>query len=414
MKQKILKALHFGGFTLARLREDNCPQVAAGLTYTTLLALVPLVTIVLTFVTAFPGFSGLSTQLKIFLLSNVVPEYAGKIITVYMTQFSENAARLTTVGILFLVVTALLLMLTIENAFNAIWRVTQPRPMLQRLLMYWAVLTVGPLLIGASLSLTSWLVTLSMGVSKQIPAIGVMLLKILPLALTTLACGMLFLAVPNRYVPRLHALAGGFIAALAFELMKRGFAFYIANFPTYEMIYGAFAGIVIFLLWVYFSWLVLLLGAEITASLSNWRSGAGARPRAPGHEFYDALQILGVLFSSLKTGEVVNLPRLRKELQLGLEDLDKLLQRLSAAGWIRKVVGEGWVLVRDPDEIRVGDVYRLLVFRPEAMGKAAKPDEPLDALIESMASKPSHEMDVTLRQLFTESKPSNVASIKSV
>lgn len=366
MPKRFSIAINFLRFVAGRFGENRCAQVAASLTFTTLLSLVPLVTVAVTLIAAFPVFSEISIQFKIFLLTTMVPEIAGKIITDYMQQFADNAAKLTAVGITFLMVTALMMMFTIDRAFNAIWRVTRPRPVLQRLLIYWAVLTVGPLLMGASLSLTSWLVSLSLGLAQAPPALGVLLLKVTPMALTVMAFAALYLAVPNRYVPPLHALAGGVAGAAAFEIMKRGFGFYVSSFPTYTLVYGAFATIPIFLLWIYLSWLMVLLGAEIAASLSSWRGAESHRARPPGHRFGDALRILGALCQALKAGQVRTFVDLRRELKLGFEELEQILETLAGAGMVRKVVGNGWVLIRDPEEIRVAEVFRLFVFQPGA------------------------------------------------
>src|SRR3989338_5218079 len=162
--------LNFMRFVALRFHQDRCMQIAASLTFTTLLSLVPLVTIALAVFSAFPVFEDFSSKIKVYLVSNLMPDMAGKIITQYMRQFTESAMRLTAVGIVFLAVTAMLMMLTIDHAFNTIWRVTRPRPLLKRLVIYWAVLTLAPLLIGASLSLTSWLGGVSMGFSKNIPS----------------------------------------------------------------------------------------------------------------------------------------------------------------------------------------------------------------------------------------------------
>lgn len=190
-------------FVMTRFAQDRCVQIAASLTFTTLLSLVPLITIALTLFSAFPVFEDFSSQIKIFLLENLMPATAGNVITHYTEQFAESAGRLGAAGVVFLAVTAMLMMLTIDQAFNTIWRVTRPRTMLKRLIVYWAVLTLAPVLVGASLSLTSWLVGLSMGYAKHIPIFGVGVLKVLPVLFTTLAFAMLFRLVPNRYVPLL-------------------------------------------------------------------------------------------------------------------------------------------------------------------------------------------------------------------
>ncbi|MGH8711216.1 MAG: YihY family inner membrane protein [Burkholderiales bacterium] len=389
-------------FVLKRFRQDRCLQVAGSLTFTTLLALVPLITVALAVFAAFPVFSEFSAELKTLIWDNLVPSAAGKVISVYLKQFTEHAARLTALGIIFLVVTALMLMLTIDRALNSIWRATRQRPLINSLLIYWAVLTVGPILIGASLSLTSWVLTFSLEFTKQLPALGVFLIKLSPVLLSTIAYALLFLTVPYRYVPVSHALAGAIVAAAATEAMNRGFALYITHVPTYKLVYGTFASIPIFMLWVYVSWLVVLLGAVIAASLANWRGEADPQKQAPGYQFYHALQILRSLYQSLKTGEVASLPRLRKQLRLGIEEIEDVLQRLNAASWVRKAAGEGWVLARDAEQLTVADVYRLFVFDPQhAQPKTADSGFP-DTLLQNVLVE--GEMKTPLRTLFTEGK----------
>ncbi|MGH8716385.1 MAG: YihY family inner membrane protein, partial [Burkholderiales bacterium] len=283
-----------------------------------------------------------------------------------------------------------------------IWRVNRQRPLINSLLIYWAVLTVGPLTIGAGLSLTSWVLTFSLEFTKQLPALGVFLIKLAPVLLYTIAYVLLFLTVPYRYVPVSHALAGAIVAAAATEAMNRGFALYITHVPTYKLVYGTFASIPIFMLWVYLSWLVVLLGAVIAASLPNWRGEADPQKRAPGYQFYHALQILRSLYQSLKTGEAASLPRLRKQLRLGIEEIEDVLQRLNAASWVRKAAGEGWVLARDAEQLTVADVYRLFVFDPQhAQPKTADSGFP-DTLLQNVLVE--GEMKTPLRTLFTEGK----------
>ena len=402
MPRRIYSGAGYLRFVLKRFRQDRCLQVAGSLTFTTLLALVPLITVALAVFTAFPVFSEFSAEVKAFIWDNLVPSAAGKVISVYLQQFTEHAARLTALGIIFLVVTALILMLTIDRALNSIWRATRQRPLINSLLIYWAVLTVGPILIGASLSLTSWLLTFSLELTKQLPALGVFLIKLAPVLLSTIAYALLFLIVPFRYVPVSHALAGALVAAVATEAMNRSFALYITHVPTYKLVYGTFASIPIFMLWVYLSWLVVLLGAVIAASLPNWRGEVGQQERAPGYQFYNALQILRALYQSLKTGEVASLPRLRKQLRLGIEEIEDVLQRLNAASWVRKAAGEGWVLARDAEQLTVADVYRLFVFDPQRAHPETADSGFPDTLLQNVLVE--EEMKTPLKALFTEGK----------
>src|SRR5437879_10198491 len=185
-----------------RFNEDRCLQIASSLTFTTLLALVPLVTLTLALMAAFPIFSGLGEHIHAFLLANMLPEKAGKVVTGYIEQFSGQAGRLTALGTAVLAVTAFLMMFTIERAFNSIWRVSRPRPVAQRILIYWATLTLGPVLIGASLSMTSYIVSASLGLSRKIPFVGSAILGFVPFVIKCVAFTLLYLFVTHRSIGR--------------------------------------------------------------------------------------------------------------------------------------------------------------------------------------------------------------------
>jgi membrane protein len=270
MPARLANLARFLRLIAGRFTEDRCSQMASSLAFTTLLSLVPLVVIALTVVSAFPAFSGLMDQVKIFLLTNMLPEAAGKIISVYMVQFSDKAAHLSGIGIAALAVTAFMLMLTIEHAFNLIWRVKTGRPVMQRILIYWAVITLGPVSVGASLSLTSFLLSRSLGHISFFPALGGMALKPVPFLIMIGAFTLLYMIVPNRTVPFKHAAIGGALAGVGMGVMNMGFAAYILHFTSYTFVYGAFASLPVFLLWLYASWLIVITGALVAASLDRW------------------------------------------------------------------------------------------------------------------------------------------------
>ncbi len=401
MQENLRNLLNFMRFITARFNQDRCVQIAASLTFTTLLSLVPLFTVALAMFSVFPLFEDFSSQIRAYLVDNLMPDMAGKIITQYMQQFTENAMRLTAVGIVFLAVTAMLMMLTIDHAFNAIWRVSRPRPLLKRLIVYWAVLTLAPLLIGASLSLTSWLVGLSMGYVKQIPISGVGILRILPALLTTSAFTMLFKLVPNRYVPRSHALIGAIVAALIFESMNRVFGYYVSHFPTYKLVYGAFASVPVFLMWIYLSWLTILVGAVIAASLSHWRAPV-AQQLPPAAQLLDALRVLRIMASGLQHGRVSTFPELSRSLNLGYDVLEGILEKLVRADMVRKAEGQGWLLMRDASHIRTAELLRLFVLDHGTLS-AGQSDDPLQQWILGCAGQLEQGADLTLQELFARS-----------
>lgn len=380
-----------------RFKEERCFQLCGSLTFTTLLALVPLITIMLTVVTAFPVFDDIVETLRRFVVTNLVPEASSKLIAVYMQQFAENAARLTALGIVLLGVTSIMLMLTIDRAFNTLWRVKRPRPLIQRVLIYWSVLTIGPLLVGGSLSLTSWLLTQSMGMGKQAPELTIAVLRLVPLMLTSVAFGFLYRTVPNRQVTVLDAAVGGIIAAFAFEAMKIGFGHFVAHIATYKLVYGTFASLPIFLMWIYLSWVVVVFAAVITAVLPYWRTGGVLLKQPPGAQFVEAVEILKMLYRAYADGRVLNLQQLRMAVKLSWEDAESILDKLVAANWVAKLQGNGWVLARDASAIRVGDVFQMFVYGREAADVSE--DSTIRRLVSSIAANVDGELDFSLKEL---------------
>lgn len=386
-----------------RFQADRGLQIASSLTFTTLLSLVPLITIAFTVISAFPVFAEMSGALRNFALQNLLPQSA-ETIARYAQQFTTNAARLTAVGIGFLSLTAILLLVTIERAFNDIWRVRRPRPLMQRVVIYWTLLTVGPVLIGASLMLTSWLVAQSVEIVGGIPGAGRVLLMLVPLLLTSVALSLLYLTLPNRRLNAFDAVIGGFVAGLVFELMKRGFTFYITSFPTYKLVYGAFATVPVFLLWVYVSWLVVVLGAVVVAVLPEWRQGAGRAEPAPGSDFLDALQILKLLWQAHREGRVVKLADLFGAVKVRLDRIEAILETLHAAGWITRAAPRGWVLSRDADTIPVYEVFRRFAFSPGLHAPAREADAALEALALTVANGAAERLPMSLDALYRDAE----------
>jgi len=252
-----------------RLREDRCLRVAAALSYTTLLALVPLITVAFSMLSVFPVFEQWSGAFEDFMYRNFVPA-AGDIVRENLTRFTQQAGKLTAVGLIVLLFSALFLLATVEDNFNDIWRVHKGRSVFQRLLVYWAVISLGPLLIVASLSVSSYVLSLPF-LPDQKTYQGFMsnFLPVLPFVLEIIAFVLFFMAMPNCSVRFRDALAGGIVAAVLFECAKKGFAIYVLNFRSYEVIYGALATIPIFLIWIYLSWLMVLIGAHVAAALPD-------------------------------------------------------------------------------------------------------------------------------------------------
>ena len=254
-----------------RAREERLAQVAGSLAFTTLLGLVPVLAVSFALFTRFPIFDRLEKAIEDHLLRSLLPPELARTVLRYVNQFAENASGLTWVGSLFILATALALLLTIENALNQIWGVRQGRPILKRLGLYLVMLAIGPPLLGASLWATSYVLSASMGLVGSVPPAVAFVLTLGPVVLSAVGLAALFFFVPNARVRRRDAIVGGIVASIAFELGKRGFAAYVLKVPTYKAVYGAFAVLPVFLLWVYFSWLVTLAAALLTAQLG--RSG---------------------------------------------------------------------------------------------------------------------------------------------
>lgn len=359
MLRQTLDAFGFLRFVLRRWAEDRCPQIAASLTYTTLLALVPVFAIAVAMLSTLPFFEQIMVRLKVFLLLNLVPELAGKIIVEYMEPFARNAARVTGISFAALFVMGIGMMWAVDRSLNTIWRVRRNRPWPVSIVAYVALLAIGPILVGISVTVTTYLMTLSAGVTDLPKGFRPYMLKLAPIGVSTFAFFLAYQIVPHRRVPWPHALAGGFIAALFFEVMKEFFAYYVAKVPTYSLVYGTFATIPLFLLWVYFSWLVILFGAEVTVSFGYLHGGLWKRVTSHGARFRDVVE-LGRLLVAGK-GQAVEFPDLQKAASIPADQLEDALHHLTDSGIVKREGRHGFLLARRPEDISLGDLYRAVV-----------------------------------------------------
>ncbi|MGF1732698.1 virulence factor BrkB family protein [Photobacterium kasasachensis] len=251
-----------------RIGHDRLTVAAGSMAYVTLLSLVPLLTVVLSALSSFPVFAGLGEVLQNFVIENFVPA-AGEVVKQYLNEFVANAGKMTAVGVAALFVVALMLISSIDKSLNYIWRVHEKRRPVISFSIYWMVLTLGPILVGTSIAVSSYLGSLNLLDSEAVSGVFQQALRGLPVIMSSCAFLGLYLLVPNTKVRFNHALIGALIASMLFELSKKGFALYITNFPSYQVIYGALAVIPILFVWVYLCWCIVLLGAEITASLGE-------------------------------------------------------------------------------------------------------------------------------------------------
>ena len=325
-----------------RLRDDHLALSASSLTFTTLISLVPLATVMLALFTAFPMFARFQVALQQYFLQSLVPDTIARPVLLALTQCAGKANKLGAVGLVVLGLTALALMFTIDRTLNAIWRVPKSRPLAQRVLVYWAALTLGPLVLGASLSITSYALSASRGVVNELPGGVSLLLGLVEFSLLAVSMASLFRFVPNTHVRWSHALAGGVFAALGFQLVKRGLAWYVSQVPTFSVLYGAFATLPILLLWIYLSWLIVLLGAVIAAYAPSLAMRVVRLPDWPGERFALAVALLQLLNQSRSTDQ----PGLGTEALAGLLRVDPLqvepvLDELLALGWCGRLDEQG-------------------------------------------------------------------------
>lgn len=261
-----------------RFAGERCAQAAAALSFSTVLSLVPMIAIAVMIIARLPFAEALSKALEQFLLANLLPDRAGIIIVKYVGEFTRKTQHLTLVGGLALIATALIQMLTIEHTFNAIWAVRESRPLLRRIATHMLALSLGPVLFGSSLVATTFIASASFGLMEEPFWAKADLLKVVTFAFMAAIFALVYWAVPNRRIVPWHAACGGLLAAFGFSLMQRLFGLYVAKLPTYTLIYGAFAAIPIFLLWLYLSWAVILIGALVVAELPS-RPSARRRAR---------------------------------------------------------------------------------------------------------------------------------------
>ncbi|MGQ8365915.1 virulence factor BrkB family protein [Glaciecola sp. 1036] len=249
------------------LKSERITVSAGHLAYVSLLSLVPVIMVFFMIMSAFPAFAEMRSEFEYFIFNNFVPT-AGDVVQKYMSEFVANASGMGAVSIGTLLVVALLLISNIDKTFNHLWRTTAKRPVVYTFAIYWMVITLGPLLIGLSILVSSYLATIAAFADDYQPGLGTGFLKLVPYFAAVGAFILLYMIVPNRPVRAKYALCGAVLAATLFELTKKGFAFYVANFPSYEVIYGALATIPILFLWVYLSWLVVLVGAIFTYAIT--------------------------------------------------------------------------------------------------------------------------------------------------
>lgn len=330
---------------------------AAALTYTTLFAVVPLMTVIYAMLAAIPSVQGAGDGVQAWIFDNFVPA-TGQVVQDYLSGFADQAKSLTGVGIVILILTAIMMMKTIENSFNFIWRVKEPRKGLSSFLLYWAVLSLGPILIGLGLLLTSYITSLSL-ISSATELVGKQrVLGLVPVMMSCMAFTLLYMAVPNCRVPFKSAALGGVVVALLFEGAKRGFTLFVAEFPSYQLIYGAFAAFPLFLLWVFLSWIIILMGAEFTRAFTVYTQ-EGERTEEP--HLYTVIAVLERLWQAQQQGVAVPDYILLKQVKgLNQSRWDDYQQLLIAGDIIKRTEQGEYILSRDLHDITIYQLNQLL------------------------------------------------------
>ena len=359
MRLKQQRLWQFGVFVLKRCLELRLFQVSSSLTFTTLLALVPFFTIALTVVSAFPMFEDITRQFQQFITNNLVPQASYKVINDYVFGFLDNASKLTTIGLIMLIVSAVLLINTIETTFNQIWGSSQPRPLLTRLLVYWALLTLGPLILGLTISQIGWFMRQSV-FAFQYPNTAWILHFVISTLVNTALLWLMYRVVPARYVPSKHALAGALWSAIILELAKRLFSYYFSHFGSYEIIYGAFAVIPLFLLWINVLWVILLAQAQCQGSSMPTRA-------------------------------------FRSHINMGYDELGELLEQLQHYHYVTRD-NDGWLLKTNPYEINLREVFEIFVYRP-----STNPNDHIGSMVQNYMQPSLSTLSMTLADFVQQS-----------
>lgn len=382
----------FALFVGRRFHQERVPQVAASLTFTTLLALVPVLTVAVAAASVFPVFDEWTAEAAGLINSTIVPQGADLVFD-YLNAFQERANKLTVIGSVMLLVTSLMLIQTIDTAFNHIWRVTARRPLMMQFLVYWALLTFGPLLLGVGVSLLFGVLKNSAW-ADQYPVLVQCLRLLFGLALSTLLLWGLYRFVPNRYVPARHALIGAFATALCLECARFLFGWYAGTFNGYASIYGAFAALPFFLLWLNLLWTLLLAGAVFTSSLSYWQGEAFRRSIDARGRFDDVLKILLVLEQAQQNGRAVPVHAFRSRINMGYDELGELLEKLARHGYVY-CGKQGWVLKTAASAIALDELFCLFVYRA---GGGRMPSDEVNAAIASIMKPCVEAMDMSLAE----------------
>lgn len=363
LRRHLTQLLRFANRVLHRFIADKCIQRASALAYASLLATVPMVALIFSVFTSFQAFASVSDHLSNTLLDYLLPT-SQQAVQAYLSTVADKTTALSVFGVLGLLFTATALLNTIEEAFNTIWRITRARALLSKFITFWATLTLAPILIGASISITSYFAALPVlrHVAEGASYIG-QTPFLLPWLMSSLAMATLYSVLPNTSVPFRYAMIGGLISGALFEWAKFGFAFYVTEIANYERLYGALSTLPIFLIWLYLIWVIVLVGAEIAFCLQHPEQSYRRQSKylIPGmQQFYSHLIIVRAA-QALQQGKTLTMASLLDETDVPDNILQEWLDRLSQLELLRETMAGGqpaWVLGRDAESLTLFDIYQ--------------------------------------------------------
>ncbi|WP_313596354.1 YihY family inner membrane protein [Psychrobacter sanguinis] len=402
---------NFLRFLIRNFIEDDSQQKAASLTYTTLLSIVPILTVLLMILSSIPALESVREQISDLIYSNLLPQ-SGLQVSQYLNDFAEKSSNLTAIGAMALFVTSIMTLTTIERAFNQIWRVEDRSGGVKSIVRYWTIITLGPLVLGTAFIVSSTVQSLSF-LNQQIGGYGIdwnFWIQLVSFAITIAGFIGMYWFIPKAKVPLKNAAIAGVFVAVTFELLKYSFGIVMTNFTSYEAIYGAFAALPIFLLWIYLSWNIILLGVEISYTLTIFAT----KEVYPRHPLLSLLDMLNLIHDRYQEGQSTSEEELRSV--LGRKELPKwftYLNYLLDSNLITVTEKGNYVLKRDLDHITLWDFYRTLPYplpiKDELDEVSDNMDTPwLNLLVDRFKNTENHaknELDIPLGSIFEHSLP---------
>lgn len=380
------------------LRHDNS-RSAFYLAFTSLFAVVPMMTVVFSILALIPELKGMEQKMQSFVFDHFVPA-TGSQLQEHLSGFSQQAASLTSIGVVMLFVTSVLMLRKIETSFNTIWHVTESRKGVNGFLLYWALLSLGPVMMGGAFAISSYIASLKV-IYDMVPLAGTQkfVLGLLPILMSSFAFSLAYIAIPNTRVPIKHGLLGGLIAAIMFDLARRGMTLFITFFPTYQLVYGAFAAVPIFLIWVLVSWQILLLGAEIVQAMTNFKVGKTQSHSSLGN----LLTVLEVLYQRQSKGEVADEVKLLESMPwISGSQWESYMDTLLAINLLSRNAEGGVSLSRDLHKYTLADLFRDCFGETIELDLQAKHpwQQEINRIYQSGLSSCTNQWDIPLAQLF--------------